>query len=67
MSEDFVNFRARNFPLTISFFKKCFKIVFFFALASRSGLGAAISDAIARSSIVWFATQSLQVGLVSVS
>ena len=26
-------------------FKKCFKIVFFFALASRSGFGAAISDA----------------------
>ena len=34
-------------------FKKCFKIVFFFALASRSGFGATISDAIARSSLVF--------------
>ena len=33
-------------------FRKCFKIVFF-ALASRSGLGAAISDALARSSVVF--------------
>ena len=33
-------------------FKKCFKIVFFFALASRSGFGAAVSDAVARNSIV---------------
>ena len=34
-------------------FKKCFKIVFFFALASRSGFGPAISDPVARSSIVF--------------
>ena len=34
-------------------FKKCFKIAFFFALASRSGFGATISDAIARSSLVF--------------
>ena len=33
--------------------KKCFKIVFFFALASRSGFEATISDAVARSSIVF--------------
>ena len=34
-------------------FKKCLKIVFFFALASRSGFGATISDAIARSSLAF--------------
>ena len=33
--------------------KNCFKIVFFSALASRSGFGATISDAVARSSIVF--------------
>ena len=42
-----VNFPSKN-P-----FKKCFKIVFFVALASRCGFGAAISDAITRSSIVF--------------
>ena len=51
LSEDFLNFGASNFPFKNPF-KKCFKIVFFFALASRSGFGAAISDAVARSSIV---------------
>ena len=35
------------------FAKKCFKIVFFFAFASRSGGGAAISDATAPSPIVF--------------
>ena len=35
-------------------FKKCFKIVFFFPLASRSGFGPAISDPVARSSIVFY-------------
>ena len=34
----------------------------FFALASRSGFGATISDAVARSSMC-FATQSLQIAL----
>ena len=33
--------------------RKCFKILFFFPLASRSGFGAAISSAVARSSIVF--------------
>ena len=49
---DFLHFGASEFPSKNSF-KKCFKIVFFFALASRSGFGATISDAVARSSIVF--------------
>ena len=48
---DFLHFGASDFP-SKNPFKKCFKIVFFFALASRSGFGATISDAVARSSIV---------------
>ena len=45
LSADFLHFGASNFPFKNPF-KKCFKIVFFFALASRSaGFGAAISDA----------------------
>ena len=48
---DFLHFGASDFP-SKNHFKKCFKIVFFFALASRSGFGATISDAVARSSIV---------------
>ena len=48
----FLHFGASDFP-TKNPFKKCFKIVFFFALASRSGFGATISDAVARSSIVF--------------
>ena len=53
LSADFPNFGANNFPFKIPF-KKCFKIVFF-SLWRRdpSGFGAAISDAIARSSIVF--------------
>ena len=47
---DFLHFGASDFP-SKNPFKKCFKIVFFFALASRSGFGATISDAVARSSI----------------
>ena len=43
---------AFNFPFKNPF-KKCFKIVFFSALASRSGFGPAISDPVARSSIVF--------------
>ena len=52
LSADFLNFGASNFPFKNPF-KKCFKIFFFSALASRSGFGAAISDAVARSSIVF--------------
>ena len=50
---DFLHFGANNFPFEIPF-KKCFKIVFL-SLWRRdpSGFGAAISDAIARSSIVF--------------
>ena len=50
---DFLHFGASDFP-SKNPFKKCFKIVFFFALASRSGFGATISDAVARSSIVFW-------------
>ena len=49
---DFLHFGASDFP-SKNPFKKCFKIVFFFALASRSGFGATISDAVVRSSIVF--------------
>ena len=51
-SADFLNFGANHFPFKIPF-KKYFKIVFL-SLWRRdpSGFGAAISDAIARSSIV---------------
>ena len=52
LSADFPNFGTNNFPFKIPF-KKCFKNRLFVALASRSGFGAAISDAIARSSIVF--------------
>ena len=50
---DFLHFGASDFPSKNSF-KKCFKIVFF-SLWRRdpSGFGAAISDAIARSSLVF--------------
>ena len=53
LSADFLNFGANNFPFKIPF-KKCFKIVFL-SLWRRdpSAFGAAISDAIARSSIVF--------------
>ena len=40
--------------LVIFLLKRWFKIVFFFALASRSGFGLAISDPVARSSIVFY-------------
>ena len=52
---DFLHFGASDFP-SKNPFKKCFKIFqnrLFFALASRSGFGATISDAVARSSIVF--------------
>ena len=51
LSADFLHFGASDFP-SKNPFKKCFKIVFF-ALVSRSGFGATISDAVARSSIVF--------------
>ena len=56
LSADRLNFGASNFPFK-SPFEKCFKIVFFFALASRSGFGDAISNVVARS------TQFLQIAL----
>ena len=55
LSADFLNFGAGDFPFKV-LFKKCFKIFqnrIFLALASRSGFGAAISDAVARSSFVF--------------
>ena len=42
LSADFLNFGAGDFPSKFSL-KNCSKIVFFFALAPRSGFGAAIS------------------------
>ena len=52
MSADFRNFGASNFPFKIPF-KKWFKIVFFLLWRrDPSGFGAAISDAVALSSIV---------------
>ena len=51
LSADFLHFDASNFPS--NFFQKMLQNRFFFALASRSGFGATISDAIARSSIVF--------------
>ena len=52
MSADCSNFGASDFPFkTLS--KKCFKIVCFFPLASRSGFRAAIASAMARSSVVF--------------
>ena len=52
LSADFLHFGASDFP-SKNPFKECYKIVFFFALASRSGFGATISDAVVRSSIVF--------------
>ena len=46
----FKNFGAGDFPFKIPFESALF---FFLALASGSGFGAAISDAVARSSIVF--------------
>ena len=51
LSADFLHFGANNFPFKIPF--KVLQNRLFVALASRSGFGAAISDAIARSSIVF--------------
>ena len=50
---DFLHFGASDFPFKNPF-KKCYKIVFF-SLWRRdpSGFGAAVSDAVARSSIVF--------------
>ena len=50
---DFLHFGASDFPFKNPF-KKCFKIVFF-SLWRRdpSGFGAAVSDAVARNSIVF--------------
>jgi len=53
LSADFLHFGASDFPFKNPF-KKCFKIVFF-SLCRRdpSGFEAAISDPVARSSIVF--------------
>jgi len=49
---DFFNFGASNLRFSNSF-QKVLQNRLFVALASRSGFGAAISDAVARSSIVF--------------
>ena len=54
LSADFLHFGARDFPFK-SPCKKVLENCLFCALASRSGFGAAMSDAVARSSIVSFA------------
>ena len=52
LSADFRNFCASNFPCQNPF-KKVLQNRLFSALASRSGFGAAIADAVAGSSIVF--------------
>ena len=62
MSADFRNFGASNFSFKIPF-KKCFKIVFFLLWRrDPSGLGVAVSDAVARS--LRFPTQSVSAGRI---
>ena len=51
LSADFLHFGASDFPSNC--FSKVLQNRLFFALASRSGFGATISDAVARSSIVF--------------
>ena len=52
LSTGFLNFSVGIFPFKM-FFRKCFEIAFFFSLWRRdsSGFGAAISDAVSRSSL----------------
>ena len=52
LSAKFRNFGASDFPFKIPF-KKCFKIFFFLLWRRDPGFGAAISDAVARSSFVF--------------
>ena len=52
LSADFRNFAASNSPFKNPF-RKRFKIVFFLLWRRDPGLGAAISDTVARSSIVF--------------
>ena len=53
LSADFLNFGTGDFPFK-NIFTKCFEIVFFWlGRQDSSGLEAAISDAVARSSIVF--------------
>ena len=52
LSADFLHFGASEFP-SKNPFKKCLENRFFFALASRSGFGATISDAVMCSFIVF--------------
>ena len=56
---DFVKFGAGDFPFK-KLSKKCFKIVDFFALASRSGCGAAFFDVL-HVVLRCFAIHSLQI------
>ena len=49
---DFLHFGAHYFPFKNPF-KKCFKIVFFSLWRREPGFGAAVSDVVARSSIVF--------------
>ena len=51
LSADFLHFGTSDFPSNC--FSKVLQNRLFFALASRSGFGATISDAVARSSIVF--------------
>ena len=52
LSADFLHFGASDFP-SENAFKKVLQNRLFFALASRTGFGATISDAVVRSSVVF--------------
>ena len=49
---NFLHFGASDFPFKNPF-KKCYKIVFFSLWRRDPGFGAAVSDAVARNSIVF--------------
>ena len=67
-SADFLHFGANDFLLAeILYLQKSFKNRLFIALASRSGFGATISDAVARSSIVFCNSDSAGRIVVAVS
>ena len=57
LSANFRNFGDTNFPFKIPF-KKCFKIVFFLFWRRDLVFGAAISEAVARISIVFCSSVS---------
>ena len=62
LSAGFLNFGAGNFPSKIPF-RKCFKIVFFSLLASRSGFGAQFPTPL-HVVLLRFAIQCLQIAFV---